>query len=389
MITVLPGKIEAANGVTNDVKPKGAGAEKADKKKDFVTELEHFLRPVSIDQNASPQRVSQDRFSQRAFYIKSQRSQKHPAGSLSYRIPNSKNTIHNLGFPNRSKELHELRSSVLDAYLRRKAKISYLKKQSAFSPQKSAKGKEPYSKLSKYLYETPELRYKNRKIGRNSKGNLGLENGEGRNSRVSKEKNWVMLYKRPNKPSNAGEKSFIQTSKESRGKDSVKDLSLLYSKYENNVPKVETGVRVHAHNYINRKGDEVFSEIVKQFTLIVNRGGGEARVVLEPPELGSMRLDIKLNHSEVNTNIVVENTAVKDLIESRLSMLQNSLLGQGFTLGSFSVEVKEKNTSPQMTADRNNAGAGASKIEEGMETVPQIQPVAGLPWLSTIVNITV
>jgi flagellar hook-length control protein FliK len=386
MIAVSTGKIEASSGV----KPKEADAnEKTDnKKKNFITELEHFLGQASDTQVKSPNHTLKNRFSQRASYLRMQHNEKHRVGILFPRITGGRNTVHDLRVLEKLKKLNGWKSDGYEAQLRKNAKLSYLKKRSASNLLHSAKGSDRYTRLSKYMNDIAEGLHKNKKTGIQHKSEQVSETNVKKNSRAAKGKYRLMMYRKQNRPVNMEGKAVIQTSQEGR-KSGAKDLTLVCTKYESNVPKLETGVRIQAHNYINKKGDDIFSEIVKQFTLIVNKGGGEARISLEPPSLGNMKLNIKLNNSEVNTHIVVDNMSLKDLIESRISMLQESLFSQGFTLGSFSVEVKAKNTSPQMTGDGKNAGAVVNNTEEGIESDPQVLRMIELPWISTIVNITV
>jgi hypothetical protein len=396
MIKILPGNIESANGVNpkglnpKGVNPPGASAVKeTDKQKEFVTELEHLLGTVRQDQRTSPKPLSQDRFSNRATYLKSQRDRKGLADTLFPKIMNGQRTIHYLRMLNKMKRLHGKGVKSFDSKMRKKVKISYLKRRSTFRLQHSAKGKKPYLKLLKHLDNANEVQHKNQKIGDKDRGTLGLENNGKRNGRIIKSKKRLILYKKQNEPLNVEQKGVTRISAESNKTGGAKDLTLVCTRYDNNIPRVETGPHLQALNYTNRKGDDIFSEIVKQFTLMVNKGGGEAKIVLEPQALGNIKLNIKLHNSEVNTHIVVDNLTLKDMIQSKLNVLQDSLLSQGFTLGSFSVEVKEKNTSPQMTGDRKNAGAGVKQTDEGIETDLQVPRMAELPWISTVVNITV
>jgi flagellar hook-length control protein FliK len=134
-----------------------------------------------------------------------------------------------------------------------------------------------------------------------------------------------------------------------------------------------------------------FEQIVKQFNLILRKGGGEARLQLQPENLGSIKLNVRLHNSEVSTSILVENQTVKELIMSKLQTLQETLSQQGFEIGSFQVEVREGNdTSYQQGFEQASAPGGEYLTVEsaGQE---QVSGPAGeyLPWMSTRVNITV
>jgi hypothetical protein len=169
---------------------------------------------------------------------------------------------------------------------------------------------------------------------------------------------------------------------------SWREHSFACERYESSIHRAETAVEMRAHSPAGKTGDDIFGEIVRQFTFVVKRGGGEARLVLKPPSLGELRLNIKLNNAEVNTSMVVENMAMRDLIVSKLTTLQESLLNQGFSLGSFNVEVRERDASEDTGGQEKSGvvslGTGPEEADEAEQTRSP-----GLPWISTIVNITV
>ncbi|UCB47009.1 MAG: flagellar hook-length control protein FliK [Spirochaetota bacterium] len=391
MIEVLPGNIESAMGVNpKDVIPKSASVKKTDRQKEFVAELEHFLGQVNHDQKTSTKHLSNDRISNRETHLKSRKSHKSLTDTLFPKILHGQRTVRDLRFLNIMKRLHGNGVKTLDMQMRKKVKVSYMKKRSAFSLRQIEKGKQPYLKLLKHLDNIKAGQPKKQKIMDRRRGDLGLEDKGRRNSRIIKGKKWLILKRKQGEHHNLDQKSVTRVSADSSKKGGVKDLTLVATRYESNVPtRVETGPQIQALHYTNRNSEDMFSEIVKQFTLIVNKGGGEARIVLEPQNLGNIKLNVKLHHSEVNTHIVVDNMTLKDLIQSKLTVLQDSLLSQGFTLGSFSVEVKEQNSSSQMTADGKNRGVGVKQREESIEADQQVAHIADLPWLSTVVNITV
>lgn len=159
-----------------------------------------------------------------------------------------------------------------------------------------------------------------------------------------------------------------------------KNLALALSRYESNVQSKTT-------NEFQRSADEVFNQIVREFTLTVRNGGGEARLVVKPEFLGTLRLNVQLHQGEVNASVVVDNQIVKDLIMSRLNLLEDNLMHQGFSLGSFQVEVKERETGLNTAQHERTKGMGIPESEQEKPNQPMV--FAELPWMSTLVNITV
>ncbi len=169
-------------------------------------------------------------------------------------------------------------------------------------------------------------------------------------------------------------------------KTAVGELSDAGVKYDNNVPRTT----IKLDYQINRNADEIFNDIVKRFSLVVKKGGGEARIVLQPEVLGQLKMKMSLNNHEVNTFMVVENETVKDLILGKLNILEQNLLQQGFSLGSFQVDVKDKNTELGTWGEKGKKGHRIDGLDDLDEEdgIPEIEKSPGVPWISTIVDLT-
>jgi flagellar hook-length control protein FliK len=165
------------------------------------------------------------------------------------------------------------------------------------------------------------------------------------------------------------------------GKESV----FISQKYEGTIPGL---LLKQDYHIITKNADEIYSAFLKQFSFVVKNGGGEAHVVLEPEFLGRLKMDIKLNQREVNSVVLVDNQSVKDLIISRLNILEQSLLQHGFSLGSFQVEVNDGSTrfSPesQKQTKRKSGDVGILEEEVVLKTMFLNMP----DWLSTVINVT-
>jgi hypothetical protein len=165
------------------------------------------------------------------------------------------------------------------------------------------------------------------------------------------------------------------------------EISLAVSRYEHSAARVSP-----PPDYVMpRNTDDLFNEIVRQFTLVAKKGGGEAHISLKPDVFGGMKLDLKLNRGEVSSFILVDNPAVKDLLLARLTVLEQGLLQHGLSLGSFQVEVKDGGNGER--ADGKDGGKreidsiGRDHVEDAVEGPTRAD--AGLPWMSTVINVTV
>jgi len=83
----------------------------------------------------------------------------------------------------------------------------------------------------------------------------------------------------------------------------------------------------------------ITAQIIEKFTL---RGFGNQREIhikLDPPSLGTVRMNVSTSGETVRATIVAENHVVKSVIESNLSQLKDSITHQGVKIDSFNVLV--------------------------------------------------
>ncbi len=83
----------------------------------------------------------------------------------------------------------------------------------------------------------------------------------------------------------------------------------------------------------------ITAQIIEKFTL---RGFGNQREVhikLDPPSLGTVRMNVSTSGESVRATIVAENHVVKAVIENNLTQLKDSITQQGIKIDSFNVLV--------------------------------------------------
>jgi len=83
----------------------------------------------------------------------------------------------------------------------------------------------------------------------------------------------------------------------------------------------------------------VIDQIINRISVRSNSSQSEVKIKLDPPSLGRVRMNIITSGDGVRTVIVAENQAVKQVIESNLSQLRDSMASQGLKIDSFSVLV--------------------------------------------------
>ena len=83
----------------------------------------------------------------------------------------------------------------------------------------------------------------------------------------------------------------------------------------------------------------ITAQIIEKFTL---RGSGnhrEVHIKLDPPSLGTVRMNVSTSGESVRATIVAESHVVKSVIEYNLSQLKDSITHQGIKIDSFNVLV--------------------------------------------------
>lgn len=95
--------------------------------------------------------------------------------------------------------------------------------------------------------------------------------------------------------------------------------------------------------------------------VIKERDGHKGRMMLEPPELGSVKIELQSSRDQVQLHLVVENAQAREMIDQSLDMLRQSLARQGLTLAETTVDI----------------GGGGSSDQAAWETTGQAQGTGG------------
>ncbi|MFP4482577.1 MAG: flagellar hook-length control protein FliK, partial [Thermovirgaceae bacterium] len=100
--------------------------------------------------------------------------------------------------------------------------------------------------------------------------------------------------------------------------------------------------------------------------VIKERDGHKGRMMLEPPELGSVKIELQSSKDQVQLHLVVENTQAREMIDQSLDTLRQSLARQGLTLAETTVDVGGGGGSDQ-TAWETGQVQGTGGVEPGAE----------------------
>jgi flagellar hook-length control protein FliK len=131
----------------------------------------------------------------------------------------------------------------------------------------------------------------------------------------------------------------------------------------------------HLHHARTAHEAEVMAQLARKLTALGNRGAEEIRIQLEPEHLGRVRIALERGEGGMNARIAVENDAVRQIVDSNLAGLKQSLEDQGIKLQNLDVSVEHRHAS-LFNPDGSNAreffrrpgnGGGASQGVESAE----------------------
>jgi flagellar hook-length control protein FliK len=121
---------------------------------------------------------------------------------------------------------------------------------------------------------------------------------------------------------------------------------------------------------------ERIAEVVR---LQSTRGGGRVRLLLHPPHLGAVRVDVAVRDGAVFAVMETDNAAAKHALQSNLKDLQQSLEDRGLSLGQMSVQVGHHGDSAAGSFTRDAQGGFFGESAE--ETLSDARPEARISGL--------
>ncbi len=116
-------------------------------------------------------------------------------------------------------------------------------------------------------------------------------------------------------------------------------------------------------------GSALIDQIAHQISLRFKGGESEIQLKLDPPSLGTVRMNVAANGDAVRALIITDHLTVKQVIESQLPQLRETLASQGMKVDSFTVLVGGHDT----------GGGSHPSPEHASPTFSTPAPVAAAP----------
>lgn len=113
---------------------------------------------------------------------------------------------------------------------------------------------------------------------------------------------------------------------------------------------------------------QVLEAALSRMSIAVREGMAQARIQLDPPSLGRLHIDLRMQDGAMSAKLTVETAWAKDAVMSGLRELREALQRQGVSLENFSVDVRANLNPGSFGQDRaGNQGETALYLEAGPE----------------------
>jgi flagellar hook-length control protein FliK len=87
---------------------------------------------------------------------------------------------------------------------------------------------------------------------------------------------------------------------------------------------------------------EIAGQIIDGASNMLMKGSSRIVITLEPPNLGTLNMDVRVQHDMVRMVLVADNNDVKQVLHANLDQLKTALQGQGLNIDRFDVLVHER-----------------------------------------------
>jgi len=146
------------------------------------------------------------------------------------------------------------------------------------------------------------------------------------------------------------------------------------------VKAVEASKPILPENLLARGATEakIINQIADRMTVRSNGAQNEVHIKLDPPSLGTVRMNITTSGDSVRTVIVAENQAAKQVIENNFNQLRDAMAEQGLKVDSFTVTVGGESGHQSPSGESFDGEKNPSLFEQTADTgeTPETETVS-------------
>jgi hypothetical protein len=153
---------------------------------------------------------------------------------------------------------------------------------------------------------------------------------------------------------------------------------------EASLPKAARTAQSSPQSPVERLKEMAGSELTRAAGIVLRDGGGEIRLVLKPESLGSVRVRLNLTDNVIDGKIIVDNPAVKHILEGSLDSLTRALTADGFQTASLQVSVGSGSGGSQREDREVPAVRRQESVEGFAGSIPDAENAG---WSDLLVNL--
>ncbi len=140
-------------------------------------------------------------------------------------------------------------------------------------------------------------------------------------------------------------------------------------------PAAPAAAQVPLDNLARRLNGDLGDTIVRQARVIFSEGDkAEIRLIIRPPELGRVRIQLQMEQGHIAGRILVDNASVRQVIEQNLAALQRAFAEAGLEMGQLDVQTGDSRQNGQTANQdpgRNGRHPGAVEFDQNVRTVAE------------------
>lgn len=126
---------------------------------------------------------------------------------------------------------------------------------------------------------------------------------------------------------------------------------------------------------------EVVERIVRAAKLARQQGEAHIKIVMRPPELGRVRVDLSVRNHVLTARLSADRPGAAELVQSNIGALRDALEQQGLRVGELRVSVDgdASGSSPRHASDGHGSSSGSSHDSSGDDYGPEEPEVPRRP----------
>ncbi len=115
-----------------------------------------------------------------------------------------------------------------------------------------------------------------------------------------------------------------------------------------------------------RLNGDLGTSIVRQAKIMLSESDkAEIRLIIRPPELGRVRINLQMENGHIAGRILVDNGSVREVMEQNLPALQRAFAEAGLDVGSFEVSTGDSRQEAGTDDGRNKSNGNGRRPVEG------------------------